>query len=155
MRSGSHCSSHRAGVKACNDDPSAASALLSICLRFLLAEDGICIGTQLDVSLPLVTDVLPYCKIQGNDYQPQDLRGFQWRLLPSHIFFQGVCVARIGAETSMHFEILREVGMSMLWAATSFMEAEGNARSQDKSGIVPWSILQNARHMAMLEARAC
>ena len=31
--------------------------------------------------------------------------------------------------------------MSMHWAATPFMEAEGNASSQDKNWIITWSNL--------------
>ena len=91
--------------------------------------------TRVDVSLPVVADVLPCCKMQGDDHHPQDLRSFDWLLHPSHIFFQGVYVARVGAEKSLHLGFLREVGMSMIWAAAPFMEAKGNARSQDKKRI--------------------
>ena len=44
-------------------------------------------------------------------------------------------------ETSLNFAIHREVGMSMDRAATPFMEAKGNARIQDKNGIITGSIL--------------
>ena len=65
-----------------------------------------------------------------------------------HLLFPGISVARIVASEISLFGTLRQVGMSMIWAATPVMEAEGNARSQDKNWIITWSNLGKYRAYA-------